>query len=96
MHCGKGVLALESTNIRFEEGLDYGVVRSNSPEVVQRICTQSQIDADIVILEIDRQANGICAQVPLNLLAQGILFPENKGLRKMANSGGNGSMHISH
>lgn len=87
---------MESTNIRFEEGLDYGVVRSNSPEVVQRICTQSQIEAEIVILDIDREGDRICARVPLNLLAKGILFPENKGLRKMANSGGNGSMFISH
>ena len=87
---------MESTNIRFEEGLDHAVVRSNSTEVVQRICTQSQIEPGIVILSIDREAREICAQGPLTLLAKGLLFPENTGLWKMANSGGNGSFFISH
>ena len=87
---------MESTNIRFEDGLDHAVVRSNSPEVVQLICTQSQIEPGIVIIDIDRAGREICAQVPLALLARGMLFPENKGLWKMANSGGNGSLFISH
>lgn len=87
---------MESTNILFEEGLDYGVLRSNSAEVVQSICTQSQISPEIVIVDIDERAGSIHAQIPLKLLAQGILFPGNKGLWKMANSGGNGSIHISH
>jgi len=87
---------VESTNIRFEDGLDHAVVRSNSPEVVQLICTQSQIEPGIVIIDIDRAGREICAQVPLALLARGMLFPENKGLWKMANSGGNGSLFISH
>lgn len=90
------MFCVESTNIRFEEGLDHAVVRSNSPEVVQRICTQSQIEPGIVILDIDREAKEICAQVPLVLLAKGFLFPKNKGLWKMANSGGNGSLFIAH
>lgn len=87
---------VESTNIRFEDGMDHAVVRSNAAEVVQLICTQSQIEPGIVIVELDRNAKEICAQIPLALLARGMLFPENKGLWKMANSGGNGSLFISH
>lgn len=87
---------MESTNIIFGEGLDYGELRSNSAAVVQSICVQSQISPEVVIVDIDEKAGSIHARIPLELLAQGILFPENKGLWKMANSGGNGSIHISH
>ena len=87
---------MKSTNIRFEDGLDYGVLRSDSPKVVQTVCMQSQISPEIVILDIGEGAGSIRAQIPLTLLAQGFLFPGNKGLRKMADSGGNGSLHISH
>ena len=87
---------MHATNIRFEDGLDYGVVRSNLPEVLQSICARSQCSPEIVILDIDRAAGWIVAQIPLHLLAQGLLFPGNKGLWKMANSGGNGSVFISH
>lgn len=87
---------MKSTNIRFEEGLDYGFVRSNSPEVVRDIYSLSKSNRDIVILDIDLFADKIQARVPLTMLENGTLFKGDKGIRKMAFTGGNGAVHISH
>lgn len=87
---------MKSTNIRFEEGLDYGFVRSNSPEVVKDIYGLSKANRDVVILDIDLFADRIQARVPLTMLETGMLFKDDKGIRKMAVSGGNGAVHIYH
>lgn len=87
---------MKSTNIRFEEGLDYGFVRSNSPEVVKDIYGLSKANRDVVILDIDLFADRIQARIPLTMLEEGKLFKDDKGIRKMAVSGGNGAVHIYH
>ena len=79
-----------STSILFCDGLDYGLLRSDASDVVEQVRGQ----ANVSVMEYDGKT--VQARVPLHLLAKGFLFPENKGLRKMAQSGGNGSMHISH
>lgn len=89
-------MEMKQTNIRFEEGLDYGFVRSNSPEVVRDIYGLSKENRDVVILDIDLFADRIKARVPLSMIEQGLLFKDDKGIRKMAISGGNGTVHINH
>lgn len=79
-----------STQILFAEGLDYGLLRSDAPDVVLQVRAQD----GVTVLEFDGKT--VHARVPLRLLAHGFLFPENRGLRKIAQSGGNGSLHISH
>lgn len=81
---------MHSTQILFEDGLDYGLLRSDAPEVVRQVRAQD----GVAVVEFD--GTTVYARVPLHLLAKGFLFPDNKGLRKMAQSGGNGSLHISH
>ena len=89
-------MEMKQTNIRFEEGLDYGFVRSNSPEVVRDIYGLSKENRDVVILDIDLFTDRIKARVPLSMIEQGLLFKDDKGIRKMAISGGNGTVHINH
>ena len=89
-------MKMQSTHIRFEEGLDYGYVSSNSPEIVQDIYGLSKAHRDVVILDIDLFADRIQARVPLAMLERGMLFQNDKGVQKLAVSGGNGTVHISH
>lgn len=89
-------MEMKQTNIRFEEGLDYGFVRSNSPEVVRDIYGLSKENRDVVILDIDLFTDRIKARVPLSMIEKGLLFKDDKGIRKMAVSGGNGTVHINH
>ena len=89
-------MEMKQTNIRFEEGLDYGFVRSNSPEVVRDIYGLSRENRDVVILDIDLFADRIKERVPLSMIEQVLLFKDDKGSRKMAISGGNGTVHINH
>lgn len=70
--------------------MDHCVLCSDCPDVVARVHAQPGVTV------VGGGEGQVCAHIPLHVLAQGFLFPENKGLRKMAESGGNGSIHISH
>ena len=92
MFMSERCFGLYSTSIYFAEGLDFGVLRSDAPDVVRQV--RALADSGVEIEDCNGAA--IQARIPLQMLAQGMIFPENKGLRKMAQSGGNGSLHISH
>ena len=64
--------------------------------MVRDIYGLSRENRDVVILDIDLFVDRIKARVPLSMIEQGLLFKDDKGIRKMAISGGNGTVHINH
>lgn len=87
---------MASTNIRFEEGLNYSFVRSDNPEIVKDIYGLSKADQGVVIDDIDLYGGRIQARIPLQMLEEGRIFRGYQEIRKMAYAGGNASAHISH